>query len=137
MSAELTFIGHIQTPYTALEDCPNNIRFDGPICQLVLAPEYHEELTGLTAGQHILILYWLENAERSVARKQLNFDERHKGTFALRSPHRPNPIGATVLPIEQIEAGVVRVRGLDCLNGTRLLDIKPAIGREVAPAKPS
>ncbi len=50
-----------------------------------------------------------------------------KGTFALRSPHRPNPIGAAVIPIESIDEGVIKVRGLDCLDGTPLVDIKPAI----------
>ena len=52
------------------------------------------------------------------------------GTFALRSPHRPNPVVAAVLPIVQISQGSVTVRGLDCLNGTALIDIKPAILRE-------
>jgi tRNA (Thr-GGU) A37 N-methylase len=54
------------------------------------------------------------------------------GTFALRSPHRPNSIAAAVLRIEIIDSGSVSVRGLDCLNGTRLLDIKPAIMRELS-----
>lgn len=53
------------------------------------------------------------------------------GIFALRSPHRPNPIGAAIVPIEKIECGVVFVKGLDCLNGTSLVDIKPAIMNEL------
>jgi tRNA (Thr-GGU) A37 N-methylase len=52
------------------------------------------------------------------------------GTFALRSPHRPNPIAAAVLPIEAIDGNRVAVRGLDCLDGTSLLDIKPAVRSE-------
>jgi tRNA (Thr-GGU) A37 N-methylase len=52
------------------------------------------------------------------------------GTFSLRSPHRPNPIGAATLPIEKIEKGIVTVKGLDCLDGTSLIDIKPAILQE-------
>ena len=54
------------------------------------------------------------------------------GTFALRSPHRPNPIAVAVLPIVAIDSGSVSVRGLDCLNGTHLLDIKPAIMHELS-----
>ena len=53
------------------------------------------------------------------------------GTFALRSPHRPNPIGAAIVKIETIERERVFVKGLDCLNGTHLLDIKPAIMHEL------
>jgi len=88
-------------------------------------------LTGLQPGQKILILYWFENTDRTTNKQESNNGEELIGTFALRSPHRPNPIGAAVLPIETIDNGVVSVKGLDCLNGTHLLDIKPAILHEV------
>jgi len=54
------------------------------------------------------------------------------GTFALRSPHRPNPIAAAILPIENIDSGNISVKGLDCLNEAHLLDIKPAIMHELS-----
>ena len=131
MKATLEFIGHIKTPYTSIEDCPNNIDPNGPLCQLVIGNEFKDGLSGLVPGQRILILYWFENTDRNATQQESNNNGEMIGTFALRSPHRPNPIGAAVLPIETIENGSVFVKGLDCLNGTHLLDIKPAMMYEL------
>jgi tRNA-Thr(GGU) m(6)t(6)A37 methyltransferase TsaA len=94
---------------------------------LILNPEYIEGLSGLKPGQRILILYWLDNTNRSIMQQKKRGVGKIAGTFSLRSPHRPNPIGAATLPIEKIEKGIVTVKGLDCLDGTSLIDIKPAI----------
>ena len=132
MKATLKSIGHINTPYKAIEDCPNNVDLNGPLCQLVINEEFIDGLSGLQSGQKILILYWFENTDRSATKQISNNGEELIGTFSLRSPHRPNPIGAAVLPIEAIDNGVVSVKGLDCLNGTHLLDMKPAILYEIS-----
>lgn len=126
MNATLTFIGHIITPYKAIDECPSNIDFKGPLCQLVLDEKFKNGLSGLKPDQKILILYWFENTDRNEIETTTD-DGDSIGTFALRSPNRPNPIVAATLPIESIKDGVISVRGLDCLNGTPLLDIKPAI----------
>jgi tRNA-Thr(GGU) m(6)t(6)A37 methyltransferase TsaA len=123
-------IGEIITPYKTLAECPRNIDPDGPPCELILRDDLRDGLLGLTAGQHILILYWLEHADRSSTRQNSRRTGELAGVFALRTPNRPNPIGAAVLPIEKIDDGVITVRGLDCLNGTPLLDIKPAMSGE-------
>lgn len=130
MKPEINFIGKITTPYTTIEQCPRNVQSSGPLCQITLYKEYQEGLLGLIEGQHILILYWLEDAERTVKHKKVRKGKRTKGTFALRSPHRPNPIGAAELTIEKLEAGQITVSGLDCLNNTQLIDIKPAMHPE-------
>ena len=116
------------TPFSfkAIEECPKNIDFNGPICQLVLKEKFNNGLSGLKPDQKILVLYWFENVDRNELETSVS-DGGSIGTFALRSPNRPNPIVAATLPIESIENGVVSIRGLDCLNGTPLLDIKPAI----------
>lgn len=131
MNATLNFIGHIRTPYQSISDCPNNIQFGGPLCQLNLDPEYQDGLKGLVEGQKILILYWLGQSTRPSEYRKLE-STRGKGVFALRSPCRPNPIGAAVLPIEKLDVGQITVRGLDCLDNTRLVDVKPAIYQEAA-----
>lgn len=131
MSTELRFIGQITTPYKSVSECPSNIQPDnGPMCKIKLDAEFQQGLLGLNTGDHILILYWLEGAKRDELIQSWEEDTPTKGTFALRSPHRPNPIGAAVLPIKKIENGAITVRGLDCLNNTQLLDIKPAIYKE-------
>jgi len=132
---ELTFIGRIETPYKKLEDCPRNIDPNGPLCRLVLEDPYQEGLLGLEPGREILILYWLEHADRTRLRQNPAHIGKLTGTFALRSPHRPNPIGAALVKIETFSGNTLTVRGLDCLDGTPLIDIKPAmkpeIGRQV------
>lgn len=130
LQTKLEFIGEIVTPYKTLSDCPRNIDPNGPQCELVLREDKYEGLLGLAKGQRILILYWLEHADRSATRQNSRRTGELAGVFALRTPNRPNPIGAAVLSIEKIADGVIFVRGLDCLNGTRLLDIKPAMSGE-------
>jgi tRNA-Thr(GGU) m(6)t(6)A37 methyltransferase TsaA len=127
MTATLEYIGHINTPYKAQGDCPRNIDPDGPSCKLVINEDMKDGLHGLNTGQEILILYWFEDVNRDTHLQKSPNNGKRSGVFALRSPHRPNPIGAAVAKIESIECGGVFVRGLDCLDGTPLLDIKPAI----------
>lgn len=129
MQANLNFIGCIHTPYQNIFECPRNIQFDGPLCQLSIDDNYHGELRGLREGDNILVLYWLGRPKDGVGYTPLT-DESEPGTFAMRTPYRPNPIGAAVVPIESIEPGKLTVRGLDCLDKTELLDIKPAIFSE-------
>lgn len=122
----LEAIGHIVSPYQTISECPRNIDPEGPLCQLVIRDDLRDGLLGLSVGQRILILYWLELGNRSVLRQPSRSTGEVTGIFALRTPNRCNPIGAAVLPIEKIAGGIITVRGLDCLDGTVLLDIKPA-----------
>jgi tRNA-Thr(GGU) m(6)t(6)A37 methyltransferase TsaA len=132
MRAQLAFIGHIETPYQTLEECPRNIDPNGAPCRLVVESQYEEGLLGLGVGREILVLYWLEHGDRTRLRQSPPHIGKLTGTFALRSPHRPNPIGAAVVTIDAISGNTIAVRGLDCVNGTPLLDIKPAMGAERA-----
>jgi tRNA-Thr(GGU) m(6)t(6)A37 methyltransferase TsaA len=119
-------VGHIRTPYSTLEECPRNVDHSGPVCELVIDAAYAEGLAGLAVGDRILVLYWLDQAERGPLTQKRRGTGQTRGVFALRSPDRPNPIGAAVVTIESLAGGRVEVRGLDCLDGTPLLDIKPA-----------
>ncbi len=127
----LKFIGEIKTPYKTVNDCPRNISTDGPLCTLVLYEEYQDGLKGLKTGEKILILYWLNLSEKAPMEQSAPNDTVKRGVFSLRSPHRPNPIGAAVVRIEYFNEKVIEVKGLDCIDGTNLLDIKPAIMNEV------
>jgi len=126
MKAILEYIGRIRTPYTALGDCPRNINPGGPECELVLEPAFAEGVSGLEAGQEILVLYWFEEVHRHSLTQEPRGGGPSRGVFALRSPHRPNPIAAGVVAINRIQGRRIFVNGLDCLDGTPLLDIKPA-----------
>ena len=131
MEAVVKAIGQIETPYKSLDECPRNVEPDGPVCKLVIRKELIDGLLGLGAGRNILILYWFEDVDRHRLQQTSRKTGEFSGVFALRAPGRPNPIGAAVVKIEKIEDGIVYVRGLDCLSGTPLLDIKPAKDSEV------
>lgn len=127
MKAGLRPIGYIKTPYQALGECPRNIDPEGPLCELVLDRDFAPGVTGLKVGQKILVLYWFDEVERHTLVQKRHKTGREYGVFALRTPHRPNPIAAAVVAIEDILDERILVKGLDCLNGTPLLDIKPAL----------
>jgi tRNA (Thr-GGU) A37 N-methylase len=79
------------------------------------------------------VLYWLHLARRDLVAQCRAGDGVVRGTFSIRSPVRPNPIGTSIVELVGIEGGVVLVRGLDCLDGTPLLDLKPE--RRAAPPR--
>ncbi len=123
---QLTAIGSISTPYSSLADCPRNIGQTKDECKIILSDTYRAGLDGLHQGDDIQILYWLDQANFTELIQTSRKSGERKGVFALRSPNRPNPIGSAVLNINDITDTELTVRGLDCLNGTILLDIKPA-----------
>jgi len=135
--AALVFIGHIETPFKSRAQCPRQGRQDGPLCRLHLTPPYDEALKGLDAFETIEVLYWMHEARRDLLQQNPKHDGATLGTFALRSPLRPNPIATSLVRLIAIEGSIVTVAGLDCLDGTPLLDIKPdrCLYTPLAPAK--
>ena len=123
--AWVRFIGEIRTPWRDRDACPRQGSYDGPECRLVIAPIWRPALQGLEASEKIEVLYWLDRSRRDLVAQSPRDDGQTVGTFALRSPNRPNPIGTSLAKLVGIEDGVVIVRGLDCVDGTPLLDIKP------------
>jgi len=122
--ARLVFIGRIRTPFPTRDDCPRQGRLDGPICRVELDPHWQGALAGIAAFDELDLLYWMHEARRDLL-TQSPRGGGMQGTFALRSPVRPNPIAVSRVKLERVEQSVLFVRGLDCLDGTPLLDIKP------------
>ena len=122
--AALAFIGTIRTPWATRAECPRQGDLDGPECCLELAPPWDVALAGIEAFQTLDVLYWLHEARRDLL-PQRPHDGALRGTFALRSPVRPNPIGLARVRLVRRDGGTLVVRGLDCLDGTPLLDVKP------------
>jgi len=123
--AALTFIGTIRTPFATRADCPRQGDVDGPLCRIEVATPWQRALEGLAEHEQVEVLYWLHAARRDLVLQSPKANGVTRGTFALRSPLRPNPIGTAVCRLVGIEDGVVLVRGLDCLDGTPLIDLKP------------
>jgi tRNA-Thr(GGU) m(6)t(6)A37 methyltransferase TsaA len=123
--ARIRFIGRIHTPWTDRKDCPRQGTHDGPECRVEVFDPWGPALKGLEDYPTIELLYWLDNARRDLVIQNPARSDRVYGTFALRSPVRPNPIGTSLVKLERIEGSTLFVRGLDCLDGTPLVDIKP------------
>lgn len=129
--AGITFIGRLKTPWKR-GDCPRNLRQarerGGHFTVEVDAP-YRAGLTGIETGARVILLYWMSGARRDLIVQTPGHADAPRGTFALRSPVRPNPVSlgaVTVLSVDQA-AGVLEVDALDCFDGTPLVDIKPWI----------
>ncbi len=123
--AGLFFIGVIRTPWTARAECPKRGSPDGPICSIIVEERWRAALTGLAEHRRLQVLYWMHRARRDLV-LQLPFRTGQlTGSFALRSPVRPNPIASSIVDVVAIEETTIKVRGLDCLDGTPLIDLKP------------
>jgi tRNA (adenine37-N6)-methyltransferase len=126
--AGLYFIGSIHTPWKTREDCPRQGGADGPVCTIVLDPRWRQALSGLVPPRRMQVLYWMDRARRDLVVQSPIRAAVTTGTFALRSPVRPNPIASSMVDLVAIEDGALHVRGLDCVDGTPLVDLKPDHG---------
>ena len=123
--ATVVFIGRIYSPWTDRLTCPRQDRQDGPTCRIQIFEPWVAALDGITEYEHLEVLYWLHESRRDLVRQSPRNDGIARGTFSLRTPARPNPIGTQIVKLVGVDGPNVFVRGLDCLNGTPLLDLKP------------
>jgi tRNA-Thr(GGU) m(6)t(6)A37 methyltransferase TsaA len=123
--ASLYFIGRIRTPWTRREDCPKNARESDAVCTIVVDERWAKALTGVETCSHLVVLYWMGRSRRDLVLQVPRHYGVGRGTFALRSPARPNPIAMSVAQLLRVEGTKLSVVGLDCLDDTPLLDIKP------------
>jgi tRNA (adenine37-N6)-methyltransferase len=125
--AGLYFIGVIHTPWKTRQDCPKRGSPDGPICTITVDERWQKGLAGIVRHTRIQVLYWMDQARRDLV-LQTPFGKETTGTFALRSPVRPNPIASSLVDLIGVDGNTLQVRGLDCLDGTPLVDLKPEHG---------
>ena len=123
--AGLVFIGRIRTPWSSREQTPRQGRQDGPVCRLEIFEPWVAALKGVEFYQNLEVIYWLHQSRRDLVLQSPKNDRATRGTFSLRSPVRPNPLGTSIVKLVAVEGNAVLVRGLDCLDGTPLIDLKP------------
>jgi len=123
--AGVYFIGRIHTPWTTREQCPKNARESDAVCTIEVDARYAAALKEVETSSHLLVLYWMDKARRDLVLQAPRHHDTQRGTFALRSPVRPNPIAASVVKLLARDGTRLSVIGLDCLDGTPLIDIKP------------
>jgi tRNA-Thr(GGU) m(6)t(6)A37 methyltransferase TsaA len=123
--ASLYFIGRIRTPWKTRDECPKNARESEAVCTIEVDPRWAQALTGVATCTHLVVLYWMNRSRRDLVLQVPRHYGVGRGTFALRSPARPNPIAMSVVRLVGIDGTKLSVVGLDCLDGTPLVDIKP------------
>ena len=132
-SFELRAIGSVESPLTELASAPRQADEGAPEAWLVFREEVLEGLRNLRSGDEVIVLTWLDRARREVLSVHPRGDSSRapEGVFSTRSPHRPNPIGLHRVAITAVEGRRVRVRHLEAVNGTPIIDVKPVLSEDV------
>ncbi|MBN2789490.1 MAG: tRNA (N6-threonylcarbamoyladenosine(37)-N6)-methyltransferase TrmO [Candidatus Delongbacteria bacterium] len=123
---EIKPIGVIHSPYTDLKNMPIQPKSAPEVeGQLEIFEEYTDGLKDLDGFSHIYILFSFHKSVRTDLIVKPFMDEKLRGVFSTRSPNRPNHIGISIVELVKVEENIVTVKGIDALDGTPLLDIKP------------
>jgi len=128
-SYDVVPIGRVESPLTDKATAPKQGHEGSPEAWLVFEPAVLEGLDGIAAGDEVILLTWLDRADRDVLRVHPRDDASNpmRGVFNTRSADRPNPIGLHPVQIVEIDGNRVRVRNLEALDGTPIVDVKPVI----------
>src|SRR3954468_18514987 len=126
---ELIAIGTVESPLRDRSSAPKQGDEGAPDADLVFAETMCPGLDGLQAGDELLVLTWLDRAFRDVlrVRPRNDFSAPHTGVFATRSPDRPHPIGLHRVTVLDVDGARLRVRDLEALDGTPIIDVKPLL----------
>jgi len=125
MNFEIRPIGHVQSPYKERMDAPRQGRLSDTVSKIVIDEQYLPGLEDIEKKTHLIILSWFDRADRTMLRATPPHERIEHGVFATRSPNRPNPVAFSVVDLLGREGNTLFVRGLDALDGTPVVDIKP------------
>lgn len=117
-------VGFVRSEYLNTEQVP----IPGKPAEVVIFPEYSPALLRIGENSHLWLLLWFHQADRGVLRtapRRIDPDLPDFGVFGLRTPNHPNPIALTLVKLESVEGNVLKVNGMDAIDGTPVLDIKP------------
>lgn len=119
-------IGFVSSPYNTTSEIPKGVHAKHEVDGVLkILPEFEPGLLDIEGFSHLFVLWQFHRAQECELVGKPPFDDRPHGVFATRSPRRPNPIGLTAVTLERREGGWLHVRGVDMLDGTPILDIKP------------
>jgi tRNA-Thr(GGU) m(6)t(6)A37 methyltransferase TsaA len=126
-SLELKPIGIIHSPRKYRREAPYQANQSEEICQIEVSKEFEEGLKDIEGFSHIIIIYWFHRSQGHTLLVKTPWDDTVHGLFTTRSPYRPCPLGLTVAELVGSHRNILTVKGLDALDGTPLLDIKPYV----------
>jgi tRNA-Thr(GGU) m(6)t(6)A37 methyltransferase TsaA len=129
MSYEIDPIGVVESPLTDKATAPKQGFEGSPETSLVFDERVLEALDGIAEGQRVVVLTWLDRADRDVLKVHPRDDPSNpvQGVFNTRSADRPNPIGLHEVRVVTIDGNRLRVQDLEALDGTPIVDVKPVI----------
>jgi tRNA-Thr(GGU) m(6)t(6)A37 methyltransferase TsaA len=130
---KLTQVGIVESELQDASSAPKQGDEGAPDAWIAFEPSVLEALDGIAAGDELLVLTWLDRADRDVLRVHPRGDSSRpaQGVFGTRSPHRPNPIGLHRVEVVSIEGPRMLVRNLEALDGTPVVDVKPVLSADV------
>lgn len=122
---ELNPIGVVNSSYNSKNGSPHQGRFSDELSKIRIFDRYIEALDGVERCQHLIVLYWFDQAERVLLKVVPHGRIKKRGVFSTRAPVRPNPIGFCVVKLVEMESNCLTVKWLDALDNSPVLDIKP------------
>lgn len=133
MTLELTPVGIVESPLTDPASAPKQGDEGAPEARIVFDPAMVPAADGVRAGDEMLVLTWFHLARRQILSVHPRGDvsRPRQGVFATRSPDRPNPIGVHRVEVVSIAGAAMRVRNLEAVDGTPVLDVKPVLSGDV------
>lgn len=128
MSFSITPIGIIKTPFDSLEGMPIQPTGASDVeGTIVINKEYEQGLSDLEGFSHIILLYHFHQSKGHNLMVKPFLDDTKRGLFSTRAPRRPNPIGLSIVQLIKREKNIITINGIDVLNNTPLIDIKPYV----------
>lgn len=129
MKIELEPIGIIQSPYKTKEEIPIQAYLSDEEGKVEVFKDYEDGLKDVEGFSHIIIVYIFHKSKDYFLHVRPFLDTNLKGVFATRHPNRPNPIGISTVRLLERKKNILKIKGMDVLDGTPLLDIKPYVPR--------
>ena len=127
MEFKIKSIGEIETPHTDRKTAPIQPTFTDAFGTIIVDEKYQEGLKDLEGFSHIILLYKFHKTKKERLTVKPYLDKDEKGIFAIRHEERPNNIGLSIVQLVRVEENKILVKGIDVLNGTPLIDIKPFV----------
>jgi tRNA-Thr(GGU) m(6)t(6)A37 methyltransferase TsaA len=130
---EVKVVGVVESSLTDVNLAPRQADESAPEASLVFHEEVREALRNIRPGDKLIVLTWLHRTQRNVLRVHPRGDPTREpeGVFSTRSPHRPNPIGLHQVEVTDVDGLRLRVRSLEAVDGTPIIDLKPVLADEV------
>ena len=133
-SFDIKPVGKVSSSLKTLDAAPRQADEGAPEAWLIFEPAAVEGLRNIEPGDELILITWLDRARRDVLSVHPRGDVSRpaEGVFSTRSPHRPNPLGLHEVTVTAIEGGRVRVRSLEAIDGTPIVDVKPVLSPDIA-----